>query len=118
MYAGVTGQGYRIPTALGEAWWGSNYGGRYLGEVSAGGYGPYLGNIFDDISNIAAKVGVVSSQLAKVKAGKAKVAVVPTDRASLTIPIPGQPVGVSIPVLPLALGVGALAYLAFRRKRR
>lgn len=118
MYNGMV-YGYQIPTSFGEV---SEHGyGPYLGEVSDHGYGPYLGsnlgNIFDDITNVASKVGVVSSQLSKVKAGKAKLAVVPSDSASITIPIPGKPVGISVPLLPLALGAGALIWLAVRRRR-
>jgi len=113
MYSGRM-MGGQIPTAFGEVS-PSGYG-PYLGEVGADGYGPYLGNIFDDITKAATKVGVVSSQLSKVKAGKAKLAVVPTDVASITIPIPGKPVGFSLPILPLVLGAGLLTYLAFRRR--
>ncbi len=88
-----------------------------LGEVSESGYGPYLGNLFDDIARVAQEVGVASGELAKVAAGQAKIATVPTDRATLTFPVPGSPVATSISLLPLALGAGALLWFAMRKRR-
>lgn len=82
------------------------------------GYGSYLGDIWMDISNVADKVGIVSRELSQVARGEKKIATVPTDKASITIPLPGKPVGVSIPLLPLVAGIGVLAYMAFHHPTR
>lgn len=78
---------------------------------------PGLGNIFDDIAKIAGKVGIVSNELADVAAGRSNIATVPTDRAVLTIPVPGSPVSASVPILPLAIGAGLLLYFGLRKRR-
>ena len=87
-----------------------------LGEVSESGYGPYLGNIFDTLSKVASQVGIVSNELSKVSSGQAKIATVPTDRATITFPIPGSPVATSIPLVPLAIGAGLLLFFAMRKR--
>lgn len=112
MYTGRIAYGGKLPYSLGER---SNaiYN---LAEVPPSGYGPYLGNIFDDLSKIASQVGVVSGELAKVASGEAKIATIPTNKASITIPLPNSQVGVAIPILPLAVGAGLLLYLALRKK--
>lgn len=130
MYAGRVGYGGGLPYSLGESQVynlaevsPSGYG-PYLGEsvvynlaeVAPSGYGPYLGDIFDDISRMAQEAGIVSGEVAKVVRGEAKIATVPTDRATITVPIPGKPVAASIPLLPLAIGAGLLLFLAFRRR--
>lgn len=112
MYAGRMGYGAHLPTSLGES---PVYN---LAGVSESGYGPYLGNIFDDISKIAGQVGIVSKELSSVSAGKAKIATVPTDTATLTIPMAGTPVAASIPLWAIGLGAAGLLYLAFGRRRR
>lgn len=75
-----------------------------------------LGNFFDDLQAFAAKIAVISGQASRIKEGDAKLAVVPTSGASVTFPVPGQPFGVTVPILPLAIGAGLLLFLAFRRK--
>lgn len=113
MYAGRMGWGAAFPTALGES---PVYG---LAEVSAAGYGPYLGegNFFDKLADIASKVGIVSEELSTVASGKAKIATIPTDRATITFPMAGTPIAASIPLLPLAIGAGVLLYFGLRRRR-
>lgn len=114
MYAGRVGYGSGLPSSLGER---SNavYD---LAGVAPSGYGPYLGNFFDDLARIAGKVGIVSNELSKVASGDATVATIPTGQASLTIPIPGSPVSTSIPLWVVGAGAAGLLFLAFRRKRR
>jgi hypothetical protein len=109
MYSGRSGFGGGLP-----------YG---FGDVPPSGYGPYLGdssvynlgNIFDDIAKIAGKVGIVSNELSNVASGESNVATVPKDKAVLVVPLAGG-LSKSIPLMPLVLGVGVLAFLAFRRK--
>lgn len=87
---------------------------------------PYgLGDIFDTIASIAekvatgaAKVDVVAQQAGQVAQGKKKVALIPTQGASFTLPVSGQMFGVTVPVMPLLIGAGVLAFFALRRKRR
>jgi len=82
-----------------------------------------LSGIFDDIERaaqnvgkFAAKVGVVAGQADNIAEGRRKVAVIPTEGAYATVPVPGQMFGVSIPLVPMLL-VGAVAvYLLARRK--
>jgi len=112
MYGGRPGYGGELPYGVGE-----RSGAAYdLAEVSEAGYGPYLGNIFDDIAKAASKVGVVSGELSKVASGRSTIATVPTGYASLTIPMPGTPVSQAIPLWVVGVGAAALLYLAFRRR--
>jgi hypothetical protein len=114
MYAGRSGYGSGLPYSLGER---SNAPFN-LGEVSQSGYGPYLGNFFDDLAKIAGKVGLVSNELSKVASGDATIATIPTGQASLTLPIPGSPISTSIPLWVIGAGAAGLLFVAFRRKRR
>ena len=114
MYGGRPGYGGQLPYSLGER---SN-APYNLGEVSPAGYGPYLGNIFDDIAKAASKVGIVSGELSKVASGQSTVATVPTGYASPTIPVPGSPVSQAIPLWVLGVGAAGLLYLAFAPRRR
>ncbi len=113
MYGGRAGYGSQLPTSLGER---SNavYD---LSGVSPAGYGPYLGNFFDDLARIAGKVGIVSNELSKVASGQATVATIPTGQASLTIPIPGAPISTSIPLWVIGAGAAGLLLLALRKRR-
>lgn len=85
---------------------------------------PYaLGDIFSDISDFAGKVGNVAStvqqagrEVSSVATGQRKVAVVPTSGSYATIPIPGQPYGVTVS-LPLLVGGAALAVWLLARRR-
>lgn len=88
-----------------------------LGEVSESGYGPYLGNIFDDIAKIAGQVGMASGELAKVASGESKIGTFPPNQATLMLPIGGSPVATAIPLLPLAIGAGVLVWMALRKRR-
>ncbi len=94
--------------------------------MPAGAY-PYagLGDIFSDISRIAGKVGIasgkvsaVASQASDVARGKKKVALIPPSGSYATVPVPGQPFGVTFPMMPVLLGGAALvAYLLLSRRR-
>lgn len=84
-----------------------------------------LGDIFDDINKIAGKVGGITDQIKQiaseagsVASGKKKVATIPTDGSYVTIPVPGQPYGMSLPLMPILFGGGALlaVYLLSRRR--
>lgn len=85
---------------------------------------PYgLGGIFDDIAKFADKVGGIADtvsqagdELSQVQSGKKKVALIPTTGLSVTVPYPGKPYGINLPVVPLLAGVGLLAYLALRKR--
>lgn len=88
-----------------------------LAGVSPAGYGPYLGNIFDDIAKVAAKVGIVSNELSNVASGQSNIATVPKDQAVLVMPVGGG-VSKSIPLLPLAIGAAALLFFGLRGRRR
>jgi hypothetical protein len=112
MYGGRPGYGGELPYGIGER----SSAAYNLAEVSEAGYGPYLGNLFDDITKIASKVGVVSGELSKVASGKATVATVPTGYASLTIPMGSSPVSQAIPLWVVGASAAALLYLAFRRR--
>lgn len=88
---------------------------------------PYsgLGGLFDSIGKIAGKVGNVASnveqitgQISQVESGQKKVALIPTSGSYATLPVPGQPYGVTFPLMPVLLGGGALlAYLLLTRRR-
>jgi hypothetical protein len=92
----------------------------------AGMYGqPQLGDIFADIKKIAGKVGAgagqveeIASQVSDVAAGKKKVALIPPTGGFATIPIPGQPYGITVPIMPILLGAGALLALYMISRRR
>lgn len=120
MYAGRMGYGASLPYSLGER----NIDNLTLGEVSPRGYGPYLGNFFDTIKNfatsvenVATKIGIASGQLSQVASGQANVATIPTNKATITIPTGNSGVGVSVPLVPLAIGAGVLLFLALRKRR-
>lgn len=113
MYGGRAGYGSQLPYSLGER----STAIFNLAEVPASGYGPYLGNIFDDISKIASKVGLVSGELSNVAAGRSTIATIPTGQASLTLPIPGSPVSASIPLWVIGVGAAGLLFLAMRKRR-
>lgn len=113
MYGGRAGYGSQLPYSLGER---SNAVFNLAG-VPASGYGPYLGNIFDDISKIAGKIGLVSGELSSVASGKSTIATIPTGQASLTIPIPGSPVSQAIPLWLIGVAAGGLVLLAMRKRR-
>ncbi len=92
------------------------------------GHYPYsgLGNIFDAITKAAKKVSGVAQQVEQVAgqasgvaAGRQKVAVVPTDGIYATIPVPGQPYGVTVSGTTMLLGAGAVlaAVLLLSRRR-
>jgi hypothetical protein len=87
-----------------------------LGEVSESGYGPYLGNIFDDISRVASQVGVASGELAQVASGKKTIGTFRPDQPTLMIPGATGPVAVAIPVVPILIGAGVLLFLVMRRR--
>lgn len=112
MYGGRIAYGGKLPTSLGER----STAIYNLAEVPSSGYGPYLGNFFDDLAKIAGKVGTVSGKIAEVTSGESKVAVIPSGYSTITVPIPGQPVGVSIPILPLAIGAGLLLFMVMRKR--
>lgn len=84
---------------------------------------PGLSGFFDTIGKIAGKVGrvagtvsQVATQGADVEAGRSQVAVIPTGGSYATFGMPGQPYGASVPLLPVLLGVGVLAFLLSRRR--
>jgi len=110
---GRTGYGSQLPYGLGGA--GNVYN---LSGVSAAGYGPYLGNLFDDIQKIASKVGLVSGELSDVASGEKKIGTFDPTKATLMLPVGGSPVATSIPLLPLALGAAALLYFGMSGRRR
>jgi hypothetical protein len=120
MYSGRFGYGAHLPTSLGEspvfnlAGWEERYEEGF-GEVTESGYGPYLGNIFDDLSKVAQKVGVVSDKLSEVASGKTSIATIPRNQATITFP--AGAVSTSIPLWPLLIGAGALLYFGLRKKR-
>lgn len=109
MYAGRMGYGAHLPTSLGE---GNVYN---LAGVSEAGYGPYLGDFFDDLSKAAEQVGAISKELQQVAQGERKVATFPPDQATVVVPVGGKPVALAIPLVPLVAGAAFLAYLALRR---
>jgi hypothetical protein len=111
VYAGRIAYGGALPTSLGAYLPDTNLAG-----VSPAGYGPYLGNLFDDIAKAAAKVGVVSHELSTVASGQSNIATVPKDQAVLVLPVGGG-VSKAVPLLPLALGAAALLFLGLRRRR-
>lgn len=106
MYAGRMGYGGNLPYALGERT-----------PFNAPGYTSYLGNIFDDIAKIAGQVGMVSGELSTVASGQKKIGTFDPTKATLMLPIGGSPVATAIPLLPLALGAGALLYFGVRKRR-
>jgi len=112
MYGGRPGYGGELPYGVGER---SN-AAYDLAEVSEAGYGPYLGNLFDDIAKVAGKVGIVSGELSKVASGGSTIATVPKGYASLTIPMGSSPVSQAIPLWVIGASAAALLYLAFRRR--
>ncbi len=111
MYSGRMGYGGNLPYSLGE---------REASVFNKGGYGSYLGNIFDDIAKIAGKVGMVSGELSSVASGEKKIGTFDPTKATLMMPIGGSPVATSIPLVPLAIGAGLLLYFGMsgRRSRR
>lgn len=91
------------------------------------GHYPYsgLGNLWDDISKAASTVGRVAGQVREVSqqaggvaAGRSKVAIVPTSGVYTTIPVPGQPYGVTVSGTTLLLGLGAVAAVFLLARRR
>lgn len=115
MYSGRIGYGAALPYSLGEREPGVV---NNLAEVPASGYGPYLGNFFDDLKKIADKVGIVSSELSKVSSGQATVATIPTGYSSVTLPIGSSGVSTAIPLWVLGAGAAGLLFLAFRPRSR
>lgn len=111
---GTRRTGGQLPYALGERVPGLTTN---LGDVSPAGYGPYLGNVFDDIQKIAGQVGIASGELSKVTKGEATVATIPTGYASLTLPIPGSPISQAIPLWVIGVGAAGLLYMAFSKRR-
>lgn len=85
---------------------------------------PYgLAGVFDTIERVAGKVGQaagkverVSAQLTDVESGKKKVALVPSEGATFSIPVPGQSYAATIPMWPLLAGGAVLLFLALRRR--
>jgi hypothetical protein len=75
-----------------------------------------IGDLLQDIANIANQVGASAEQIAKVQRGESKVAIVPADSISISIPVQGKPYSVTLPVVPVVIGVGLLVYFAFRRR--
>lgn len=112
MYAGRIGYGGQLPYALGER---SN-APYNLAALPPSGYGPYLGDFFDDVSRVAEKISAVSGEISKVTTGRATVATVPTGYASLTLPMGSSPISTAIPLWMLGAGAVGLLYLAFRRR--
>ncbi|MGH3589541.1 MAG: hypothetical protein ACRDRF_00690 [Pseudonocardiaceae bacterium] len=113
MYAGMM-NGSQIPTSLGAAdiynLSGSpvfNLAG--MGEVSERGYGPYLGNIFDDIAKIAGKVGSIAGTVSGVASGQQQVVTVPTSTINTAKTV--------LSWVPYAIG-GVILFYALRSKRR
>jgi hypothetical protein len=108
MYGGRVGYNGTPALSLGE---------REPNVFSRGGYGPYLGNFFDDLQNIASKVGAVSGELSQVASGEKKVGTFDPNKASLIIPMAGSPLVTAVPLLPLGIGLAALVYFAVRKRR-
>lgn len=108
------GYGTHLPYSLGERAPGVV---QNLAGVSPAGYGPYLGNFFDDLAKIAGKVGLISGKVGDVVSGKSTVATIPTGQASLTVPMGNSAFSQAIPVWVLGVGAAGLLYLAFRPKR-
>lgn len=114
MYGGRPGYGGQLPYSLGER---SNAAYNLAG-VSAAGYGPYLGDFFDELTKVAHKVGVISGEIGKVARGDSTVATIPKGTATLTLPVGGG-ISQAIPLWVIGIGAAGLAYLAFApRKRR
>src|SRR5262249_16093730 len=84
-----------------------------------------LAGFFDDLQKIAGQVGTVGQQVEEaaeqasaVSSGQKRVAVVPTNSATLTVPIPGSQFAASVLLVPVLLGLGAvLLFLGTRRRR-
>jgi hypothetical protein len=92
--------------------------------LSGRGFGDYgrLGDLFTDLQKVAGQVQeglsqaeAVKQQVQRVTSGEASVAVVPKGQATITIPVPGQAYGVSVPIWAVALGVVGLVWLLSRR---
>lgn len=115
MYAGRIGYGGQLPYSLGERVPGVT---QNLAGVSEAGYGPYLGNFFDDLQKIASKVGLISGKVSDVVAGRSTVATIPTGQATLTLPVGNTGMSQAIPLWVLGVGAAGLVYLAFRPGRR
>lgn len=109
MYAGRPAG--KLPYGIGER---SNAPFNLAG-VPASGFGPYLGDFFDDVAKIAGKVGTVAGELSKVNTGQATIATVPTGYSSFTVPV-GTGVSASIPTWVLGAGIGVLVLLAMRKR--
>lgn len=105
MYAGRIGYGAGMPTSLGE---NPVYN---LAEVSESGYGPYLGNIFDDIARRAQQVRDLASRASQVKEGDAQIVVIPTTQG-----LAKQAPSLSA-MVPWLIGGAALLYFGMRKRR-
>jgi hypothetical protein len=88
---------------------------------------PYagLGDIFGDINRIAGRVQEYSGQAQEVVGqarevigGRKKVALIPTTGSYGTIPVPGQPYGITFPLTPVLLGGAALVAALLLTRRR
>lgn len=106
MYSGRNGYGGQLPYALGERT-----------PFNAPGYTPYLGNIFDSIAKIAGTVSNVSGELSTVASGEKKIGTFDPNKATVMFPTGSGPAAIGIPLLPLAIGAGALLYFASRKRR-
>lgn len=113
MYGGRPGYGGQLPYGgLGER---SNAVYNLAG-VAPDGYGPYLGDFFDDVSRLAGKVGAVAGKISEVTTGKATVTTVPKGYSTLTLPYGDSAYSQAIPLWAIGLGAAGLLYLAFRKR--
>lgn len=104
-----------IPLSLGESpvfnladYGVDEYSPYGMGEVSDRGYGPYLGNIWDDLQKIAGRVGTIAGEVGKVVSGDKQVITVPSNQALAST---------AKSSLPWVLGGAALLYFVLRKKR-
>ena len=84
---------------------------RYLGDV----YGDIL-SAARTVEEVAQTVQRVGEQVAQVGRGQKKVVLVEPGTATVSVPLPGRPFGVAIPLWAVGLGLAVL-FLALPRRR-
>jgi hypothetical protein len=96
------------------------YQGLPSGRLPYAGLGDWLSDLdkaAEKLHSAVQQAQAVAEKTHEVQSGQSSVAVIPKGQSTFTIPVPGQSYSATVPILPVALGIGGLLLLLALRRR-